>query len=100
MSQDERYAASVFRPLVDEVDVRAIELGTEMTELIQFAPLCGPIEPVRPISKQLFKVIKIHPLFRRRAWCFARPASVADAVPEIGEDFFLDFDRERNDFDG
>ena len=100
MRQDQRNAVPVSGALMDEVNVDAVELGAKLIDRVQLALLCAPIKPVGPICKQLFKVIKIRPLVPGNAWCLIRPARVADALPEIKENLFLDPDRERSDVNG
>src|SRR5439155_5990499 len=97
MGQDQRNAVPVSGPLMDEVDMDAIELGLELIDRVQLALLCAPIEPVGPIRKQLFKVLKISPLLPGIPWCLIRPARVADTLSEVREDLVLDLDRERGD---
>ena len=51
MGQDQRNAVPVSGPLMDEVDMDAVELGAELTECVQLALLGVPIELVGPIRK-------------------------------------------------
>ena len=67
-------------PLMDEVDMDAVEIGAELIGRVQLALLCVPIELVGPIRKQLFKVLEVSPLLPGRAWCLIRPARVANAI--------------------
>jgi hypothetical protein len=62
VGQNQRNAVPVSGPLVDEVDVHAVQLGAKLSEGIQFAFLSPPIKLPRPILKQLSKVLKVSPL--------------------------------------
>src|SRR5262245_41613269 len=100
MGQDQRNTVPVPGSLVDEVDIGAVELRAEMFDRVQLALLRVPIEPVGPIREQLFQVLEVSPLVPGRAWSLIRPARVADALPEVRQDFCLDLDRERGDAQG
>src|SRR5207249_12131000 len=53
VAEDERYAPSVPRPFMYEVDGHAVKLGTELCGAVQ-RPLPGPpVETVRPVRQQL-----------------------------------------------
>jgi hypothetical protein len=97
MGQDQRNAVPVPGPLMDEMNVDAVEIGAELIGRVQLALLCVPIELVGPICNQLSKVIKVSPLLPGSAWCRIRPARLADALSEVRQDLWLDPDRERGD---
>src|SRR5262245_17533200 len=97
MGQDQRNAVPVPGPLMDEVDLDAVELRSELFGRIELPLLCLPIEPVGPICKQLSKVLKVSPLLPGSAWCLIRPARVADTLSKVGQDLCRDVDRERSD---
>src|SRR5207237_54927 len=83
MGQDQRNAVPVSGPLMDEVDVDAVELGAELSGRVQLTLLCLPIELVGPIRKQLPKVLKVSPLLPGSAWCLIRPARFTNALSEV-----------------
>ena len=62
-------------PLMDEVDVDAVEFRAEVIDRIQLALLCASVEAVHPICKQLFKIIKVSPLVPRSAWGLIRASA-------------------------
>src|SRR6185436_3620099 len=49
VGQDQRNAPPASGPLMNEVDVDAVEIGAEMTEGVQFVLSCAPIEFVGPV---------------------------------------------------
>jgi hypothetical protein len=97
VNQNQRNAVPVSGPLMDEVDVNAVELCAELSGRVQLALLCLPIELVGPIRKQLPKVLKVSPLLPSSAWCLFRPARLTNALSEVRQDLCLDLDRERGD---
>lgn len=86
--------------LLDEVDVNAVELRAELTERVQPALLCVPVELLGPIRKHLSQILEVRPLLPGRAWRLIRPARVADTGSEVKQYLFLDPDRERGDVQG
>ena len=97
VGQNQRNAVPVSGPLVDEVDVHAVQLGAKLSGRVQLALLCLPIEFAGPILKQLPKVLKVGPLLPRSAWCLIRPSRLTNALLEVRQDLWLDVDRERSD---
>jgi len=95
--QDQRNALPASRPLMNEVDVDAVEIGAELIGRVQLALLCEPVELVGPIRKQRFEVLKVSPLLPRHTWRLIRPARAADPRSEIRQHLCLDLDRERGD---
>ena len=55
VGQNQRNAVPVSGPLVDEVDVHAVQLSAKLSGRVQLALLCSPIEFAGPILKQLPK---------------------------------------------
>jgi hypothetical protein len=100
MGQDQRYPAPAWRPLMDEVDVHAIELGTEVIERVQHPLLRTPVELAGPIRKRLSQVVEVGALLPGNARHLIRPARVADARPEVRQNLLLDIDREGLDARG
>src|SRR4029453_4600711 len=78
VGQNQRNTVPVSGPLMDEVDVHAVELGAEMSGRAQLPLLCLPIEFAGPILKQLPKVVKVSPLLPSSAWCLIRPAGLTN----------------------
>ena len=97
MGQNQRNTAPVSGPLMDEVDVHAVQLGAELSGRVQLTLLCLPIEFAGPILKQLPKVLKVSPLLPSSAWCLIRPAGLTNALSKVRQDLCLDVDRERSD---
>src|SRR4029453_15914061 len=93
VGQNQRNAVPVSGPLMDEVDVDAVEPGAELMECVQLALLCAPIELVGPIGQQLPKVLKVSPLLPASAWCRIGPARLTNALSEVRQDLCLDLDR-------
>lgn len=95
---------SVFKaagqPLMDEVDVNAIQLGAELIERVKFALLRTPVELVGPIRKHMSKVLEVGAMLPSNARCLIRPARITDARPKVRENLLLDPDREGLDTQG
>src|SRR5207244_13169258 len=94
VGQNQRNTVPISGPLVDEVDVHAVELGAKLSGRVQLALLSLPIEFVGPILKQLSKVLTVSSLLPSSAWCLIRPAGLTNALSEVRQYLCLDVDRE------
>lgn len=78
VGQNQRNTVPVPGPLMNEVNVHAVELGAELSGRVQLAFLCLPIEFAGPILKQLPEVLKVSP----------PPAPTQRLVPEQASGFY------------
>ena len=84
MGQDQRYAAPSSRPLVNEVDINTIKLGSKLIKGVELVFLGTPIELLGPIRKQLSEVREVSALLPRIARCLTGPACLADTRSQVG----------------
>src|SRR5690242_17032947 len=81
-------------PLVHEMHPDAVDLGPELTELVQPAFLRAPAEAIGPVSQQPSQVTEVCALLPRRARRRLRPPRVPDPRPQVRQDRITDTDAE------
>jgi hypothetical protein len=84
VAQDQRQPVPIPRPLVDEVDAHAVQVGLEVVEGVEVAFLSAPVELVGPVGEHLPEVGEVGALLPGLAWCGVGPAGVADTRPQVG----------------
>ena len=94
IGQDQRDPVAAAGPFVHEVHPDTIDPGPEVTEPVQPAFLCAPVEAVRPVFQQAAQVTEVcallPPRARRRAW----PPGVPDPRTQVGQDLVTHADAE------
>jgi len=77
MGQDQRDPAAASRPLMDEVDRDASDLGAELRERIELLLLCSPVKGVLPVVYQFLEVRSIRAVIPACSFYLIGPASAS-----------------------
>ena len=81
-------------PLMDEMDANAIDLGAEVSELVDGLLLRPPVELILPVVAKLSHVVQVGAVVPASTCNLVRPAGAGEAVGEIVEDRLGDVDGE------
>src|SRR2546423_11823 len=100
MGEDQWHAPTVCRPLVHEVDLDPVELGSELLEAVQLPFLRAPVEPVGPVVEHGSQEARFGALVPADFRNLIGPARIANPPAKVGEDAIVDVDRERLDAHG
>jgi hypothetical protein len=81
--------------LVDEVQIKPVDLPEEVRDTVQLALLRPPVERGAPVLDELAKEARVHTFAPHRTTYVRRPASALEPLREIVKDLLCDVDLER-----
>ena len=94
MGQDQWDPAPASCPLMDEVDVDAIDLGAELRKLVELRLLCSPVKGVLPVVHQVLEVLSVRAVVPACSFHRSWPASACQAVAQVVKGALSNVDRE------
>src|SRR5262249_58142991 len=97
IEQQQRQRIRIFRTLMNEVNVEAINLRLELTELIESAFLCAPLEPIAPVLDEALQISEIHAVVPAGAIGLVRKSRACESRFQILQDLVRNVNRKRND---
>jgi hypothetical protein len=85
VSQDDGQRAFAFAALMDEMDAKAVHVGSKVCEAIDGLFLLAPIKAGQPMLDQCFQVRTVRPMIPAVVLDFVRPPDALEPVVQIVE---------------
>lgn len=79
MQEHYRHGIFALPPLMDEMDVNAIDLGVEVSELVDGHLLCPPVELILPVVAKLSHIVQVGAVVPVSTCNLVRPTDAGEA---------------------